>query len=973
MACLTENQLSEYIEGVLPEGERAAVEAELARCDDCRALLCTWARTTLRTPVSPSLEPGEPYEPGGDDAGKDGRLIRRGDMIDRFEIESFIGAGGMGLVFAGRDVELDRPVAIKVVHPQLLSSPEAADRLVDEARAMAAVRHANVVSVFQAGRAGSSTFLAMERIDGEPLSRWLEGGPSTAARLDVFARIARGLAAIHGAGLTHRDVKPGNILVDGDGTPKLADFGLAVRGDSDEIAGTPAYMAPEVRADGRAGPAADQYSFSVSLDEAFPGRRGRAVSAIVARGTRDDPADRWPDMAAVAERLERASRPRRWRRSALLIGGGAVAALAIAMAARDAPAPCGDPDAGLDQVWDAPRRERARAAFAAAGRPWAARSFDSADRAITDRVESWRALRHRACAATRIDGEQTEAELGRQLACLRDQRRRLEAAAGAMITADARTVDAVAPLIDGLPHIGDCAVDALAAAEPPDPDDPIAAAVAGAQKLAARGDFAAAIDALEPLRERVTRAANPVLRADYHHSLGAAARRQSRLELAAAELRAAAASAAEAGDDLRAARSWRELALVVGYYDDRPEAGMAYLENAASLVGEAPRELAAELLDARGLIHAGAGEHEESERAHRRALAIRRELGDPLPIAESLYLLGRAHRALHRLEDAEAELREALAIRAERFGELHPDTIRLFGEIGQVRSAAGDNTGAASWFERAVSQLEAVVDPGDPALAGPLSSLGTQQLIRGDYDAARETLERALAIRERTLGRDDIEVGRSLVNLASLAYYRGDYRGALERYRRALDIGLATLGTEHLEVATIQTGVGLAAGAAGETELARGALERAIATYRRRKSNALLADALDNLARVEAGAERWRRARELAAEALPLREATLGREHPDLAFSHGLLGELALEDRELDAAESHIARAIELREKGSVAPQLVAETRFVMAKIRWRQGRRGAARALARRALVELGDARPDLAAMIREWLGAPR
>jgi uncharacterized RDD family membrane protein YckC len=179
--------------------------------------------------------------------------------IDHFVVDRKIGSGGMGAIYAARDVALDRPVAIKVLPVDLAKEPGAHERFIREAQAQARLNSPHVVQIFFIGRlppdiGGGSLYFAMELVDGEsleaPLSRGERLDPELARRLMIQA--ARGLDDAHQAGLVHRDVKPANLLVDRAEHLKIADFGLAKPRDPNlsltkdgAVMGTPFYMAPE--------------------------------------------------------------------------------------------------------------------------------------------------------------------------------------------------------------------------------------------------------------------------------------------------------------------------------------------------------------------------------------------------------------------------------------------------------------------------------------------------------------------------------------------------------------------------------------------------------------------------------------------------------------------------------------------------------------------------------------------------------
>src|SRR5262249_2664274 len=143
-----------------------------------------------------------------------------------------LGIGGMGVIYAAYDPELCRKVALKLMRPEtsaLLPAAQARARLLREARAMAQLSHPNVVAVHDVGAAGDDVFIAMEHVEGRPLSHWLEDGNRPWREiLDIFLQAGRGLAAAHAAGILHRDFKPGNVLVGKDARARVTDFGLAM-------------------------------------------------------------------------------------------------------------------------------------------------------------------------------------------------------------------------------------------------------------------------------------------------------------------------------------------------------------------------------------------------------------------------------------------------------------------------------------------------------------------------------------------------------------------------------------------------------------------------------------------------------------------------------------------------------------------------------------------------------------------------
>jgi hypothetical protein len=243
-------------------------------------------------------------------------------MIGHFAIDERLGAGGMGEVYAGVDVHLGRPVAIKLVRSEVDGEAYRA-RLLREAQAMARLEHPNVVRVYEIGNDAGRLFVAMELVDGETLTGWLRAARAWVDVVAMFEQVGAGLAAVHAAGLVHRDFKPDNVLVDRAGRARVADFGLArldARGTASPMAGaltqtgavmgTPAYMAPEQRVGDFVDARADQYSFCVALREALVAARAwdaapalGALRAAVTRGLSYDAAERFATMTELLAAL----------------------------------------------------------------------------------------------------------------------------------------------------------------------------------------------------------------------------------------------------------------------------------------------------------------------------------------------------------------------------------------------------------------------------------------------------------------------------------------------------------------------------------------------------------------------------------------------------------------------------------------------------------------------------------------------
>ena len=269
-------------------------------------------------------------------------MAHPGEVLgDRYRLDGRIAAGGMGEVWQATDTVLGREVAVKTLHAGRADDPGFQTRFRHEARAMAVLHHPGVADVYDYGQSGPDAYIVMAHVDGEPLNQRIaaRGRLTPEETMSIVAQAGRALEAAHQAGIVHRDVKPGNLIIKPDGTVVLVDFGVARSAESaaltgaKEVVGTALYIAPEQVSKETTGPAADVYALgcvayhclaghppflgdspiAVALQHVreepppLPPDVPAQVRAVVATAMAKDPAERFSSAAAMASAAELAS------------------------------------------------------------------------------------------------------------------------------------------------------------------------------------------------------------------------------------------------------------------------------------------------------------------------------------------------------------------------------------------------------------------------------------------------------------------------------------------------------------------------------------------------------------------------------------------------------------------------------------------------------------------------------------------
>lgn len=956
----------------------------------------------------PGSEPTEPAS-GGDLA----TAAPPGGHLGRYVVKRLIGSGGMGVVLAAHDPELDRPVAIKLLHRD---GGQAQERLVQEARAMARLHHPNVVMVHDVGVCDGRVFVAMDLVEGETLRRWMEARPRGWREIvALFVAAGRGLAAAHAVGLLHGDFKPDNVLVDARGTPHVADFGLA-RSELDgaaPIGGTPAYMAPELRADNAHGAAVDQFAFAVSLWEAVCGelpfgsadgqgerkRTGvltapapdvpRWLVATLRRALAPLPEHRFPSIAMLVDHLERGlGRRRRWA----IAGASATALVATALIASRFVQPEG-PNCELagratERVWNTGTRVQVAASFLATTRPHAAATLTRVVDAIDRRTTQLATARISACEATHVRGEQSASTLDRRMECL-DRRldgvRALVAlfAAGA----DNELLDRAYDATNALPGPEDCEAGPVAG-------EPVAPAATRVQIAAARRVFADAkakfdagkhVDAariLTSLRALASSLAYPPLTAEVlllHARVTAA---QGKAAAARAAFEEAALAAAAARNDSRIADAWLdEIALLADAGGD-VEGAAARLPAAEVAVARAGRpEQREEYLVVRSDIESVKASYAVAiaDLEEARASIARRGQAKSYAATRMAMRLASVLSLVGRNDEALALDQSSLASWSALFGPDHPKVAQIQNNVAIRLDARGRYAEARQLLARSLSIKERTFGPAHPSLAFTLNNIGMVAGHQGQLADERAAFERALAIRETALGPNHPLVASSLGNLAEVRRVEAKLPAALALGQRSVAIYERAYGPDHPDVAASLLALGRIQLDLGQLADAETTAQRSLAIRQRvfGADHEKTVDSMELVADIFAAQHREREACALRAREVAAIEKSSGKDHPTLAVPLAEHARCLYDAGDATAGRVAAERAVAIGAHQEIDPTDLAIAQFSLARALWSSvADRARAIELARAALAAYSAgptaATPDMHE-VEHWLATHR
>ncbi len=885
-------------------------------------------------------------------------VLRRGDRLGRYMVLEPLGFGGMGVVYAAYDPDLDRKVAVKLLRSDLWGQTglrEQQRQLLHEAQALARVTDPNIVTVYDTGTFDQHLFIAMELIEGSTLRQWLAAPrDASAARpwrrvLEVFAQAGRGLAAAHAADMIHRDFKPGNVMIGDDGRIRVLDFGLCtlvdpapdVAGtagsDGGLPAGTPAYMAPEQAAGGRADARSDQFSFCCALYEAlydvlpFAGETVRTYLAqaragsvrpppagspvppwvweAVARGLMADPGHRHPSMDALVAILERDpdARRRRW----LAATAGILAAFTLGGAAwqlaRRPSRLCRGAEARLTGVWDQARRTAIGQAFLATDVGYALESYGETARLVDAYSRDWVAMRTEACEATHLMGEQSAQLLDLRMDCLDERLSELRELTDLFAAADTGVVQEAVAAAGQLRRLEVCANRELLTAVIPAPDEQtrhqvieIRRNLARVQALRAAGKFEQGLTEARRTDSAAQTLGFAPLSAETRFELAELLRRHDAYDEAETALLDAVHFAERGWHEeirLRALLSLVWLADKRGRFDE----GRRWLQMADGTLFrlEEAADLRHRWHHSAARIELGTGDYEAATEAARMAVEGGEALygQDHLNITPYLSTLSLALMRQGRDDQALPHIERLAAIRQRALGSEHPQTGAADHALGSVLRRLGRFAEAEGALHRALANCISGFGATSSAVAIVRSDLGALLLDLGRFSEAYEEFQQALAIRQAIHGTEHLRVAKALTQLGQAEVYLGRFVEADQTLREALRMRRATAGDRRSSVA--YTLVGL-----GELRVRWRRYEAALEPYR---------------------------------EARTLVEETLGPEHPLLARIACGLGEAEEGRGRYERAVVELQSSLDQLELRN--PALRARCLFSLARALWQQGR----------------------------------
>lgn len=826
----------------------------------------------------PRLDPDAPLQvsPPADPVGEGVAMARvrgalfgssRPAQLERYSLLEKLGEGTSGAVYSAWDPRLDRKVAIKVLHAGATAELER------EARTLAKLAHPNVVTIHDVGESDDQLFLAMEFIDGAPLSALEADALGWRRVVSIYRQALAGLAAAHDLGIVHRDFKPANAILGSDGRVRVVDFGLArtsveptVRLTSavhTRAAGTPRYMAPEQHRGEAISASSDQYSACAALWEALLNRPAfdagtlkalaeaksvapelpassrvpSRVLRVLRRGLSPSACDRFPSLRDLDASLARSARGP-GRPTLTIVGLGALVAGGLTLARPNKP--CVGADAP-PQSWSTSSRKAMGDAFNQTGLPHAETSFETTDGILDRWTQSWGDSRANACEL-HAQGMQSAEGLDLRTQCLEEQRTRFDALLSVFATADDTVVDRAVDAASRLPSPKACAdLERLRTVHPiaDEAKEQVSAAgesVARAEAELLAGHFARAQELLVPVRRACAAGELPHQPTCVNANLAAGKAASDAGEhsdaariLSSAAVEAQRARMLEGFATAAALLSWE-----YGEVDGRLDDAMTWAQlGKASIDGEEAPAAELKLLNAEAAALTNANRWEEALTAHQLRLTRLEALyGPDSPLAVTSYAnIANLENLRGRDEDAEAAYDKALELGATVFGASHPKILTTRQNRAGMLVRGGRVAEGVDELVGVLDLQREALGPTHPALVPTLTNISIARSRLDDPAGALASAREATALVVKAHGADSpVLVETWMVEVLPLLDL-GRHEEAVKLSRRALEASQKQLGPDHLTTAYARRCLGGALRMFGEEEEGQSNLVAATALF----------------------------------------------------------------------------------------------------------------------------------------------
>ena len=873
--------------------------------------------------------------------------LQRGAYIDRYIILRLLGRGGMGAVYAAHDPKLDRQVAIKVLHAS--RGAEAAERMVQEARALARLDDPHVVQVYDAGEIDGTVYIAMQLVDGEDLASALRRrSPGIAQLLEWFVEAGRGLAAAHAAGLVHRDFKPNNVLMDRRGRIAVTDFGIARDlGKSKRaitaigsVMGTPAYMSPEQHSQLPATEASDQFAFCVSLWEALfdqhpfvegdrgsmspfaigyaifdgaliPPRRGhrvpRRVVDALTRGLSHTPSERWPSMTELLAELTPPAKRRVWpiavAGTIAAAAGGAAMFFALHRGSPDEPASCASTEgARIEQTWSAATAAQIQDRFGKSGKPYAQPAAQQVRTGLDRYAEHWRELAGDVCTAERASIGAPAELVVRRRACVDSRLDAVRVLVGLLSKEDRpEYVEHAQAMVEGLPDLEACNDTAELLAVPGTPPVAIASQVEQLERdlttSAERGEggeYERSKNELAELAKRADALGWAPLQARAH--LAFAGRLVVMLDARGpAESARAAELATENHLDREAAQA-TGLSLLAAGNDRHLEviAAMAPVARALAVrTGDRYLPTAVEILYGRSL--ARAHEFQRAAATCRAALQTAQKLDRPNLASSARDCLLESLVPAGAFGEVAPLITEILDHAQKALGPDHPRISDYLHVRAGIELGEGKLDDGCKDANRVLEIRRKAYAEHDYKIAEALDGIGDCLRAQGKVPETRKAYEDALAaLGDKPSSPTELGLAAQVhQELAYLLQFTGDHKGAIQNFEQALALTRQRVGSDSLEVGFVLLNYGQVKAAddyaAGLALLEEG--RKILEAHHDKRATMCMT----GMAVIEAHHQRWADARGHAEQALAAADADTEPDH--LALAQWLLAQSLVETK----------------------------------------------------------------------------